>query len=300
MNSLESKIEKLVIPLLPKHSITEAYLYALFPAGKLFRPNLVMAMARDFKIQNQDNHLLLAASVEIHHAYTLVHDDLPCMDNDDFRRGKPSTHKIFGQWRALLVGDGLLNMSLQLISKIKHPQHQQLLAYYLHQTGPKGLIHGQTLDLSLEMNFNFENLVLTHELKTAKLIQLSLVGPYLLTENCNFKTAKQIHRLGKKLGITFQLIDDLSELTENDLSEHESQVNPWPRYQHECLNYCLKLLKEIDQLLNDLNLKEVEIIISSYYHKMLNSIISGKNNVTRHSKVEINELVKTLEILSHR
>ena len=107
---------------IPNQLMKEVYEYCVLPPGKLFRPKLVYAIAKDLSektnLQITQNHKYLASFVEVHHAYTLVHDDLPCMDDDDFRRGKPSAHKAYGEWKALLAGDGLLNVSYELLSKL--------------------------------------------------------------------------------------------------------------------------------------------------------------------------------------
>ena len=104
--------------LLPHHKSREVYEYATLPGGKLFRPCLVWSILYDldptlYKKSVQDknsSHAKLASAVEFHHSYTLLHDDLPCMDDDTIRRGKACTHLVFGQWQALLAGDGLLNL----------------------------------------------------------------------------------------------------------------------------------------------------------------------------------------------
>ena len=107
---------------LPHHAIKDVYFYASLPGGKLFRPHLVWSILKDLNptqyldsIQNfNSNHAYLSSAVEFHHTYTLLHDDLPAMDNDLTRRGKPCTHIAFGEWQALLAGDGLLNISYQI------------------------------------------------------------------------------------------------------------------------------------------------------------------------------------------
>ena len=147
---------------IPRGEFGEIYRYSVLPAGKLFRPSLVWALALDLEENiRQDkgsNHAYLASAVEIHHAYTLVHDDLPCMDDDDMRRGKPSVHKAFGQWGALLAGDGLLNVSYGLLSNITSPNLGKVLKIFAKFLGPQGLIQGQANDLSGEISKSFENL----------------------------------------------------------------------------------------------------------------------------------------------
>ena len=242
---------------LPRHSIGEVYRYALLPPGKLFRGLLVMASAWDNHPLDENpwsDHALLASFVEIHHAYTLVHDDLPCMDDDDMRRGRPSLHKRFGQWQAVLVGDGLMGLSHHLLSLCDSSMQRELVGFVSWATGPKGLIQGQVLDLSEEREGGFEAIVRIHTLKTARLIQCALAGSALLTGE-NFREA---FRAGHCLGLMFQFLDDLTELSLPQLSSHEKEINPWLHYPEasareveRCLevteNYCRKrpILKEV-------------------------------------------------------
>lgn len=155
-NNLQQHLSEL-IPL--EHYIGQVYKYAVFPTGKMIRPLLVKAVISDFSSElihdsfyinlgPDSNHAYLASAIELHHAYTLVHDDLPCMDNDTIRRGKATTHLIYGEWAALLVGDGLLNLSYQLLSKIRAECLGDLIRFISWGVGPKGLIQGQVMDLS--------------------------------------------------------------------------------------------------------------------------------------------------------
>lgn len=196
--------------------------YAVFPAGKLFRPKLVEALALDLTKIVSEDHLHLAAAIELHHAYTLVHDDLPAMDNDLMRRGKPSTHAHFGEWKAILGGDALLIASFGELSNINHKNFKDIHKLMTWTTGAKGLIEGQFRDLGAD-----GNIIRIHELKTARLIQLATLGSYLLTDQQTLKGKIEFLRLGREIGVSFQLLDDLSELTEKEVSPHEMTINPF-------------------------------------------------------------------------
>jgi len=195
---LESFMKTHLKMCLPHHQISEVYEYATLPGGKLIRPHLVWSILQDLnpKLYNQSSsnpfsdHALLSSSIEFHHSYTLLHDDLPCMDDDQIRRGKACTHLVYGEWKALLAGDGLLNVSYQLLSKLKNKRSNDLFRFYSWSTGPKGLIHGQVLDLSNEMNLSFENTLRTHELKTARLFQVAILGSAILSQPKNIKIEK--------------------------------------------------------------------------------------------------------------
>lgn len=196
--------------------------YAVFPAGKLFRPKLVEALALDLANRVSADHLHLASAIELHHAYTLVHDDLPAMDNDLVRRGKPSTHAHFGEWKAILTGDALLIASFSELSNIGHKNFKDIHKLMTWATGAKGLIEGQFRDLGAD-----GDIIRIHELKTARLIQLATLGTYLLGDKQTLRGKIEFLRLGREIGVSFQLLDDLSELTELDVSPHEKFINPF-------------------------------------------------------------------------
>jgi geranylgeranyl pyrophosphate synthase len=286
-SNIESQITKHLNFLLPKDPSKDVYHYALFPSGKLFRASLVWSILKDLNpdlylssISNYKSpHALLASSIECHHTYTLLHDDLPAMDNDTMRRGKPCTHLAYNEWKALLTGDGLLVISFELLSKIKNidpGRFQDLLAFYTWATGPKGLIHGQYLDLADGALMSLDSVLNIHKLKTARLIQVAILGSAVMAIPKNRNKEKLLWKFSRALGVNFQLLDDLSELCELPISEHEKKINPWLLFNQETN---LKLQYELDQFeknLNELNLPETKKIVITYYQKMLSLI---ENNV---------------------
>ena len=291
---------------LPHHHIIEVYTYALLPGGKFFRPQLVHSLMKDLNpelylkelSQIKSNLHLLSSALEMHHTYTLLHDDLPCMDDDTIRRGKPCTHIKFGEWKALLTGDGLLNISYALLSQIKHPQAMQIIRLNTWALGPKGLIHGQVLDLSLEMSKSFENTLRTHQLKTGRLILAALLSSALCSQQTlDKKLLKRLYRQADILGSNFQFIDDLSELTEENLSTHETQVNPWILFPKECLNHTLFHLKKFQLLAHENNFKNLNLMVEDYYQKMLNIIEKKIKTISKHSKIKEEELLPVILLL---
>lgn len=270
----------------PSHSFAEVYDYALFPPGKLFRPLLGLQVAKDFSgnkaIENSDLVKFLFA-IECHHAYSLVHDDLPAMDDDDMRRGKPSTHKKFGEWKAILSGDGLLNLSLGLLFDLKSEERTLLGKVFSWSTGPKGLIQGQVLDLAEEGQKDFDQLLETHKLKTARLIQLSLLGPAILTEGpLNSKILKDMWRLGYSLGLLFQFLDDLTELVDEGISDHEKAINPWLNFQERTSKLVYKHLKNSKETMNSYELVNAKKMITDYLQKTQKKITDQQTNVEKH------------------
>lgn len=294
---IESFLEVHLERTLPFHTVKEVYQYAVLPGGKLFRPSLVWAVLSDLNPElykssqnSKSAHALLSSAVEFHHTYTLLHDDLPCMDNDLERRGKPCTHIKYGEWQALLAGDGLLNISYQLLAKSNHPRTMELMRFFGWALGPKGLIHGQVMDLSHEMTKSFSSTLRTHELKTARLIQVAILGSAILSSTKSQRNLeKRLWRFSQLLGINFQLIDDLSELVEATLSEHELDVNPWLKFPEETFIETKKSLERFELLAKELNLIETKAIVKNYYAKMLKGIEAGKGNIDRHlqNKVDL-------------
>ncbi len=267
-DSLNENLEQHLSLILPNHSIKDVYQYALFPPGKLFRPLLVAAIAYDIDGNFSNNHQLLASVIEMHHAYTLIHDDLPCMDDDDKRRDKPSTHIAFGEWQALLVGDGLLAASYQLLSKIHSPQQQEIFRFISWALGPKGLIQGQVMDLSNESHNSFDNILTTHKLKTSRLIQAALIGSLLLSGSYkNKKLYLDIYRLGHNLGISFQLLDDLSEIDEGKIGIHEQEINPFFQYPDQAKRALLDTKQRVEKILKKHKMNNLEILVEKYYLK---------------------------------
>ncbi len=212
----------------PHPKIRDLLQYATLPPGKLFRPRLLEALALDLQVSDVRAVEALGCALEFHHAYSLVHDDLPCMDNDLERRGKPATHVAFGEWQALLGGDSLLALSYATLEEIRHPHAGDLRRLFHWATGARGLIMGQWIDLAHEGESQAGLLVRMHELKTARLMQVATVGAYLLSPQEKTSAGlKRMLRYGASVGVGFQLLDDLDDLCASALSAHERAVNPF-------------------------------------------------------------------------
>ncbi|MCK5074356.1 MAG: polyprenyl synthetase family protein [Bacteriovoracaceae bacterium] len=293
--SIENNLKYHLNLFAPNHKFREIYHYALIPPGKLFRPLLVSSIYNDFNTNRREagtdptytfdknsNHALFMSSVEIHHAYTLIHDDLPCMDNDNMRRGKPSVHKKFGQWKALLAGDGLLNASYYLISRTKSPQTNQVIKLMSRFLGPSGLIQGQVIDLLENTSNDFEMLLKMHEYKTARLIQTSIMGSFLLLNRPQGRTLIDLMKLGLHMGLAFQFIDDLSELAEEKLESHERKINPWLNHNKKSYHTLINSLSTVHKIIDRYELKNFSFVIHEYLSKMQSIIKKGENNIHLH------------------
>ena len=286
--SLERNLRTHLLGLKKESSLFhEALEYSVLPAGKLFRPLLACAVFADHcglatlekELSNSRSALAKCASaLEIHHAYTLVHDDLPCMDDDDMRRGRPSTHKAYGQWQAVLAGDALLHHSHALVGSIAHEADYKMRQFFSWALGAKGLILGQVLDLNGSIHQNFSNLVRTHQLKTGRLIQTSLyLGSACANSSLDLKETKSIMGFGEALGVSFQLLDDLSEGTE-ELSKHEKSVNPFINFPEESLRTLAKTLGHIKNNLDEQKNANLKLVLEGYFNKMKSIIEKDLNS----------------------
>jgi geranylgeranyl pyrophosphate synthase len=264
--------------------------YAVLPAGKMFRPKLVQALSLDLGKSGQD-YLHLGSAIELHHAYTLVHDDLPSMDNDLMRRGKPSTHAAFGEWQAILAGDALLIASFNELMKIKSSRIREIHQLFTWATGAKGLISGQFLDLAAQGKASFNEIIRIHELKTARLIQVATLGTYYLSASkLDKKMERSFLRLGREIGVSFQLMDDLSELTEDIVSIHETEINPFLKEPHLAFGELKRSKRRLDLALQKFELRHLDKMLKEYFLKNHN-VLTEKFDVLEKNITD----TKTLE-----
>ena len=193
--------------------IDESIVYALEAPGKRVRPTLLYLVSDALSLE-LDHADAIAGALETIHTYSLVHDDLPCMDDDDLRRGQPSLHKKYNEATAVLAGDAMQSMAIEMLLDNQHFTEKQnnLLAKMLLETiGSKGMILGQALDIEYESReANESEILLMCELKTGVLIEFCFLAPLMIADTTNEKWK----RLGKIVGISFQLIDDLLDLQE--------------------------------------------------------------------------------------
>lgn len=193
--------------------IDESIVYALEAPGKRVRPTLLYLVSDALSLE-LDHADAIAGALETIHTYSLVHDDLPCMDDDDLRRGQPSLHKKYNEATAVLAGDAMQSMAIEMLLDNQHFTEKQnnLLAKMLLETiGSKGMILGQALDIEYESReANESEILLMCELKTGVLIEFCFLAPLMIANATNEKWK----RLGKIVGISFQLIDDLLDLQE--------------------------------------------------------------------------------------
>ena len=162
--------------------LKKSFSYSLVRGGKRFRPVLSLLLAEEFGVSPK-RILPFASAVEMIHTYSLIHDDLPCMDNDDFRRGKPTNHKVFGESLALLAGDALLTEAFTVLAKHYGAADNlpQLIRELTQISGLQGMIGGQFLDMEAQ-GFDLQSITQMHNLKTGALISGCFSGPGILKD----------------------------------------------------------------------------------------------------------------------
>jgi geranylgeranyl diphosphate synthase type II len=221
LRSRQRTIDRALDRYLPKANTKPATLhkamrYSLFAGGKRLRPILCLAATEACR-GNIDDALPLACALECIHTYSLVHDDLPSMDNDDLRRGRPTCHKVFGDGIAILAGDALLTIAFEIVSRAKPaPRYNMpaLLREISVAAGSQKLIAGQVADLEAEgKDVKRDQLQFIHQNKTAAILKSS-VRLGAMSANADARKLSAITRFGQRLGLAFQIIDDILDVTQ--------------------------------------------------------------------------------------
>ena len=225
--------------------IHRAMWYSINNGGKRLRPIIFQEIYKGIGLKKHE-YLYAMLSIELMHSYSLVHDDLPSMDNDDYRRGKLSTHKKFNEAQAILSGNGLLTLSFELLAS----KYSSILSRELsYVSGSCGLAGGQSIDLlSQASKTNLNNILIIHELKTAKLFEFSTAAPFMII--LDQKRMKFAKRFGLLLGKVFQIIDDL--IDEDQDQDACNILNYISR--EEALSYCNEYRNQANKYLKKLML----------------------------------------------
>ena len=202
---------KKYLKLQKKTDLLKAMTYSLLPGGKKIRSKILIDIGKIYKI-NYNVLIQIGAAAECIHAYSLIHDDLPCMDNDDLRRGKLSTHKKFGESTAILAGNSLLTLALEILTdknlKISNKSKVSLASFISKSSGHQGIAGGQYYDLSFEKKKISLRKTLDMQInKTGKLFSFSCVAPLLILGKK--KELIKFNKIGEDIGLLFQIIDDL-------------------------------------------------------------------------------------------
>ncbi len=226
MNEAAERIEPLLSKVFPEDlssdiTVKAAY-YSLLAGGKRIRPTFMYQVTKMLG-KDLSSVDVFACALEMIHTYSLIHDDLPAMDNDDLRRGNPTCHIKFGEDIAILAGDALLNRAFELLFKASFSSENALSAAYNICTlaGINGMIGGQSIDVSSEgKSISIDTLYTLQEKKTGALLEAAFVTPCILF-GCDEKTTSLIRKLAGHVGLSFQISDDILDVTssESDLGK---------------------------------------------------------------------------------
>ena len=225
LSFLEDNLKRINLAILdalpPKNlsKISEAIHYSVLNGGKRIRPQLVLLMAESLDLDVKQKTIdLMAAAGELIHSYSLIHDDLPSMDNDDYRRGQLSCHKKFDEATAILAGDAIQPLALEILTTIEDekllPESKlKIINLFAKACGPKGMVEGQSRDLEAEGKIiSLEELDEIHHLKTGKLIEACVESICILKEDLPDEHLKDFLNFAKKFGLAFQIKDDILDV----------------------------------------------------------------------------------------
>jgi farnesyl diphosphate synthase len=253
--------------------LISAMKYGLFPGGKKIRSKILIDIGSLLSIEYK-TLIAIGAAIECIHAYSLIHDDLPCMDNDKIRRGKPSTHIKFGESTAVLAGNSLLTMAFEILTnpalKVSEKIKINLIQKLSECSGHLGIAGGQYLDLSYEKKKVSKKKIIDMEIKkTGKLFSFCCVAPAIIKKK-NLKEIKFFENIGSDIGLLFQIADDLIDFKGNskiagkktgkDQKKGKATLISLLGYGN-AIKYCNKIISDINNNLkkygsNSKNIKE--------------------------------------------
>ena len=206
--------------------ITKSMRYSALAESKCIRAGLVFASGQLTDHNSELGLVDMATSIELMHTYSLIHDDLPAMDNDDMRRGKASNHVAFNEATAILAGDALQALAFKVIASSQHIQSEQkieIIQAMSSACGHQGMVLGQQYDLDAEQK-KFHDIEEIHTLKTGRLIQVALTMPHL-ADRSNSTPLSILNELGQTLGLAFQIMDDVLEASSNSQTLGKSNLS---------------------------------------------------------------------------
>ncbi len=216
---IDTRLNQLVAEIdAPYRILFQAARYALFGGGKRLRPLLTLATTEALGVSSEFS-LDPACALELIHTYSLIHDDLPCMDDDDFRRGRPTVHRVYPEGHAVLAGDFLLTYAFEVIANapgLSAEQRVNLIKTISKASGAQGMVGGQVMDLEAEdKRINLDTLAIIHRCKTGALITAAFeIGG--IVANASDQLMKDLVSIGKNLGQAFQIIDDVLDVTASE------------------------------------------------------------------------------------
>lgn len=259
-----------------QHKVIDSIKYSLFSGGKRIRPMLTILTYKEFSKEDDslDTILPFAAAIEMIHTYSLIHDDLPAMDDDDFRRDKPTNHKVYTEGIAILAGDGLLNMSMEIL--LRHIENLEdkdelkrairAMKYIYNATGVNGMIGGQTIDIDFNLeDYTEDTCENMYKLKTGALIKASVVVGGILA-GVEADNITKLAKFGENIGLAYQFEDDLLD-EEKDPDSGEINMLFF-KEKEELKNKIIDLTNSSYEALEGLDLKDN--LLKSFVAKLIN------------------------------
>jgi geranylgeranyl diphosphate synthase type II len=259
LNQIQKECDSHLDALMPKATeipvvVHEAMRYSVFAGGKRFRPALVVASGEVFNAE-RESLFDLACGIELIHTYSLIHDDLPCMDDDDLRRGKPTLHKVYGDGVAVLAGDALYALAFEIIARCAIPETVEDIA---RATGTAGMIGGQVADITLEgEDITPVDLDYIHNHKTGSLITACLTSGARNGE-ASAEEISALKEFGRRIGLAFQIVDDVLDETGSTESlgkktgaDQDREKNTYPKIHglKQSVDRALELVEEAKNVL---------------------------------------------------
>ncbi|WP_432202049.1 polyprenyl synthetase family protein [Staphylococcus warneri] len=286
MNDLINEINDALKKSIPESTLNtnleESMLYSLNAGGKRIRPVLLL-LTLDMLNEDYRQGMQSALALEMIHTYSLIHDDLPAMDNDDYRRGKLTNHKVYGEWKAILAGDALLTKAFELVSydsALSDTKKVKVIQRLGFASGHLGMVGGQTLDMQSEDKaIDISTLESIHRTKTGALLTFAIMSAVDIADT-DEHTSAMLNEFSDHLGLMFQIKDDLLDIygdeqklgkkvgsdLENDKSTYVSLLNKGGA--EDKLNYhrneALKCLDKISDQYETTNLRD---IVDLFYHR---------------------------------
>lgn len=259
-----------------QHKVIDSIKYSLFSGGKRIRPMLTILTYKEFSKEDDslDTILPFAAAIEMIHTYSLIHDDLPAMDDDDFRRDKPTNHKVYTEGIAILAGDGLLNMSMEIL--LRHIENLEdkdelkrairAMKYIYSATGVNGMIGGQTIDIDFNLeDYTEDTCENMYKLKTGALIKASVVVGGILA-GVEADNITKLAKFGENIGLAYQFEDDLLD---EEKDPDSGEVNMlFFKEKEELKNEIIDLTNSSYEALEGLDLKDN--LLKSFVAKLIN------------------------------
>lgn len=259
-----------------QHKVIDSIKYSLFSGGKRIRPMLTILTYKEFSKEDDslDTILPFAAAIEMIHTYSLIHDDLPAMDDDDFRREKPTNHKVYTEGIAILAGDGLLNMSMEIL--LRHIENLEdkdelkrairAMKYIYNATGVNGMIGGQTIDIDFNLeDYTEDTCENMYKLKTGALIKASVVVGGILA-GVEADNITKLAKFGENIGLAYQFEDDLLD---EEKDPDSGEVNMlFFKEKEELKNEIIDLTNSSYEALEGLDLKDN--LLKSFVAKLIN------------------------------